>query len=91
MISPKNHIILKLYFGINEAILRVGITLSLNMEKKTRNLKIVRSFCTKPKSMLPLSGRWLERAGFRMGMRVDVIVRDQCLVILPSGSDEIEV
>ena len=61
------------------------------MEKKTRNPKVVRSFSANPKAMLPLSGHWLERAGFRMGMRVDVIVRDKCLVILPSGSDESEV
>ncbi|MEW8329680.1 MAG: SymE family type I addiction module toxin [Candidatus Thiodiazotropha sp.] len=57
------------------------------MEKKTRNLKIVQSFCTKPKALLPLSGRWLERAGFKIGMRVDVIIREECLVILPSESE----
>ncbi|MES9854544.1 MAG: SymE family type I addiction module toxin [Candidatus Thiodiazotropha sp. L084R] len=57
------------------------------MEKKTRNLKVVRSFCTKPKALLPLSGCWLERAGFKIGTRVDVIVREECLVILPSESE----
>ncbi|MEW8073914.1 MAG: SymE family type I addiction module toxin [Candidatus Thiodiazotropha sp.] len=61
------------------------------MENKTRNLKIVRSFCNKPKALLPLSGLWLERAGFKVGMHVDVIVREECLVILPSGSEGNEV
>jgi hypothetical protein len=80
-----------LNFGVNEAKLLVEMKFGLNMEKKTRNLKVVRSFCTKPKALLPLSGCWLERAGFKVGMRVDVIVREKCLVILPSGLDESEV
>ena len=58
------------------------------MEKKIRNLRVVRSFHVNPKALLPLSGRWLERAGFKVGMSVDVIVRDECLVIIPSVSDD---
>jgi len=52
---------------------------------QTRQLKIVRAFTTKPTPMLPLKGYWLAQAGFSIGMRVDVIVREQCLVILPSS------
>ncbi|MFN2187529.1 MAG: hypothetical protein ACK2T3_02070 [Candidatus Promineifilaceae bacterium] len=33
----------------------------------------------------------MERAGFKVGMRVEVIVREKCLVILPSRSGESEV
>ncbi|MES9910468.1 MAG: hypothetical protein ABW150_18460 [Candidatus Thiodiazotropha sp.] len=33
----------------------------------------------------------MERAGFKVGMHVNVIVRENCLVILPSGSEENEV
>jgi len=51
----------------------------------TRSLKIVYSFSTTPKALLPLKGNWLEQAGFSIGMRVDVIVRQQCLVILPAA------
>jgi len=51
---------------------------------KTRKLKIVRAFTAKPTPMLPLKGNWLAQAGFSIGMHVDVIVREQCLVILPS-------
>jgi len=53
--------------------------------KSTRHLKIVQSFSTTPKACLPLKGNWLAQAGFSIGMVVDVIVRDQCLVILPSA------
>jgi len=50
---------------------------------KTRNLKVVRSFSHNPKAHIPLTGRWLEEAGFKTGMRVQVIVRQGCLVIIP--------
>jgi hypothetical protein len=53
------------------------------MENKNRTLKIVRSFGNKHRPALPLSGRWLEQAGFIIDMRVRVIVRDKCLVVLP--------
>lgn len=51
---------------------------------KTRQLKIVKAFTTKPTPLLPLKGHWLAQAGFSIGMQVEVIVREQCLVILPS-------
>lgn len=50
---------------------------------KNRELKIVKSFSSNPTALLPLKGRWLEQAGFNIGMRVQVIVREQCLVVLP--------
>ena len=50
---------------------------------KNRTLKVVKSFSTKPKAHLPLSGLWLERAGFTIGTEVSVIVKDKCLIILP--------
>jgi hypothetical protein len=53
------------------------------MDKKTRILKVVKSFHEKPKAFLPLSGIWLERAGFFIGMQVEVIVREECLIIIP--------
>lgn len=55
---------------------------------RTRRLKISRSFSRRPKPFLPLRGDWLESAGFAIGMQVQVIVREQCLVILPAGSLE---
>jgi hypothetical protein len=51
---------------------------------RIRRLKIVKAFTTKPTPLLPLKGHWLAQAGFPIGMQVDVIVREQCLVILPS-------
>jgi hypothetical protein len=30
-----------------------------------------------------LTGLWLDRAGFKIGMHVEVIVRKECLVIIP--------
>jgi hypothetical protein len=54
------------------------------MDRQRRNLKVVRGFSTKPKPSLPLAGRWLEKAGFKIGMRVDVQVRPQCLIITPA-------
>jgi len=59
------------------------------MQKKVRKLKVVRSFAQKPKALLPLSGRWLENAGFQIGRHVNVIVREECLVITPTNSEEI--
>lgn len=53
------------------------------MNKKSRTLKIVRSFARKPRASLPLSGVWLEEAGFTIDMRVKVIVKEKCLVIIP--------
>ena len=53
------------------------------MSIKNRNLKVVRSYSNKPRPFLPLSGVWLEKAGFKIGMRVEVIVRESCLVITP--------
>jgi Toxin SymE, type I toxin-antitoxin system len=58
------------------------------MEKSNRNLKIVQSFSATHLPYLPLQWRWLERAGFTVGMRVDVLVKDQCLIVLPSKSPE---
>ena len=54
------------------------------MRCKNRNLKIVKSFTQKSKASLCLTGRWLEQAGFMVDMRVDVIVKEKCLVIVPS-------
>jgi len=54
------------------------------MRWKNRNLKIVKSFAQKTKASLCLTGRWLEQAGFVVDMRVDVIVKEKCLVIVPS-------
>jgi len=48
-----------------------------------RTLKIVQSFRNRQHPALPLSGRWLQQAGFAINMRVKVVVRDKCLVILP--------
>lgn len=56
------------------------------MKKYTRNLKVVKSFSHKPKAALPLSGKWLEQAGFKIGTQVEVTVQEECLVIMPSRS-----
>ena len=53
------------------------------MNTNTRQLKVLRSFSKKPKAALPLSGKWLEQAGFKVGTYVEVIVREECLVIVP--------
>ncbi len=58
------------------------------MKKETRRLKVVKSFSTNPKASLPLSGRWLEQAGFPIGTEVNVIVRDKCLVILHRSNEK---
>jgi hypothetical protein len=52
----------------------------------TRHLKIVKSFSSNPTAFLPLKGRWLERAGFNIGMRVQIVVRKQCLIVLPDNT-----
>lgn len=57
------------------------------MDKKTRQLTVVRSFSNQPKAYLPLSGRWLEKAGFPIGTKVNVIVRDQCLVVVAKSTE----
>ncbi len=46
-----------------------------------RTLKVVRHFSIKPMACLPLKGRWLERAGFVTGNRVQVRVQHKRLVI----------
>ena len=56
--------------------------------KKNRNLKVVRAFSARTRPHLPLLGRWLEKAGFEIGMRVDVEVRPRCLVITPAKPPE---
>jgi len=53
------------------------------MQRLSRKLKIVRQFSSTPKASLPLAGRWLEKAGFHIGLRVEVIVRENCLLIVP--------
>ena len=57
------------------------------MNSKIRNLKVVKSFSSNPKAHLPLSGRWLEQAGFRIGMEVNVIVQNKCLIIFPKPTE----
>ncbi len=57
------------------------------MNKKTRTLKVVKSLSQNPKALLPLSGRWLEKAGFTIGTQVNVIVREECLVIIRKQID----
>jgi Toxin SymE, type I toxin-antitoxin system len=57
------------------------------MNNKIRNLKVVKTFSASPRAHLPLSGRWLERAGFSIGMEVNVIVRNECLIILPKTTE----
>ena len=57
------------------------------MNRKIRNLKVVKSFSSSPKAHFLLSGRWLEQAGFTIGMEVHVIVRNECLVILPKSTE----
>lgn len=52
-------------------------------DKSDRKLKVVRSFSDRSRPALRLSGCWLEQAGFIIDMRVRVIVRDKCLVVLP--------
>ena len=51
------------------------------MNNKFRHLKVVRSFKSPPRAQLSLSGRWLEYAGFEIGMAVRVRVLEQCLII----------
>jgi len=58
------------------------------MNKSIRRLKVVKSFSANPKAHLPLSGHWLEKAGFTIGTEVNVIVRDKCLVILPKPHEK---
>ncbi|MCU7810170.1 MAG: type I toxin-antitoxin system SymE family toxin [Candidatus Thiodiazotropha sp. (ex Notomyrtea botanica)] len=58
------------------------------MNKEFRELKVVRHFSHKSVASLPLKGRWLEEAGFKVGSQVNVIVRKGCLVILASGASE---
>jgi len=57
------------------------------MNKKNRYLTVVRSLTQKPKALLPLSGNWLEKAGFTIGTKVNVIVREECLVIITKSTD----
>jgi Toxin SymE, type I toxin-antitoxin system len=52
--------------------------------RKNRCLKVVKSFSNKPKASLCLKGRWLEQAGFTIDMRVEVIVKENYLIIIPS-------
>lgn len=56
--------------------------------KNTRYLKVVRSFSTRTRPHLPLTGLWLEQAGFTTGMRVQVIVKHGSLVIRPDKLDK---
>lgn len=56
--------------------------------KNTRYLKVVRSFSARSRPHLPLTGLWLEQAGFTTGMRVQVIVEHGSLVITPDTLDE---
>lgn len=58
------------------------------MQLKSRNLKIVKSFSNTPKASLRLSGLWLEKAGFTIGKEVEVIVRRECLVIIPEKAQK---
>ncbi len=58
------------------------------MDRQRRNLKVVRGFSAKPKPSLPLAGCWLEKAGFKIGMRVDVQVQPGCLIITPIKPNE---
>ncbi|MFA7243318.1 MAG: SymE family type I addiction module toxin [Sulfuricellaceae bacterium] len=77
--------VLKLHFGHNEVKLRFFQGVSDDMEKANRRiLKVVRSNPAKHLPHLSLKGRWLERAGFTVGMRVKVFVMNQCLIVLPS-------
>lgn len=46
-----------------------------------RKLKVRRSFSVDVFPAVLLSGRWLERAGFRIGQTVEVMVRKGRLVI----------
>ena len=55
---------------------------------KNRSLKVVKSFAKKTKASLCLKGMWLEQAGFTIDMRVDVIVKEKYLVIIPSETCE---
>ncbi|MFI0416571.1 MAG: SymE family type I addiction module toxin [Candidatus Thiodiazotropha sp.] len=59
------------------------------MYKQSRKLTVVRHFTQKPVASLPLKGRWLEEAGFKVGSQVNVIVRKGCLVILASDASEV--
>ncbi len=58
------------------------------MSKESRELKVVRHFSNKPVVSLPFKGRWLEEAGFKVGIQVNVIVRNGCLVILAPSAIE---
>lgn len=58
------------------------------MKKESRSLKVVQHFSNKPVAHLPLKGVWLEEAGFKIGTRVNVVVRKGCLVILPAEAPE---
>jgi hypothetical protein len=73
-----------LIFSKNNAIIApYSEQYKINVKIKNRSLKVVRSFSNNPKPLLPLSGVWLARAGFTIGTRVEVIVRQGCLVIIP--------
>lgn len=74
------------FYGI-EVELRSKRSYTSGMSKKTRTLTVVRSLSQKPKALLPLSGRWLEKAGFTIGTKVNVIVREECLVIITKHTD----
>lgn len=58
------------------------------MNKFKRKLKVIRVAPDKAIPCLLLKGSWLEKAGFAIGVSVDVHVVSDCLVIVPAKGSE---
>ena len=56
------------------------------MKKKYRKLKVVQHLDDRPVASLPLKGQWLEEAGFRIGREANIIVGQDCLIIVASST-----
>lgn len=51
-----------------------------------RRLKVYHSFRTSDKKAVPevrLIGQWLEQSGFKIGEQVQVVIKDQEIIIKP--------
>jgi len=54
-----------------------------SLRDSDRYLKVVPAFSAMHLPQLVLKGRWLERAGFSIETRVRVLVRKNCIVVIP--------
>ena len=53
-----------------------------------RKLKVYQKYRSGDKHAVPelrLIGRWLERSGFKIGEQVQIIIKDQEIIIKPIG------